>query len=689
MQNLKKTFNRFSLDQKVLTLIIIEVLGFCIVGFVAISQLRNVGGQVERIAEVTFPLHISVENIRTQILQQHITTSQITAGLSQRGFNETAYSIRKRLNQMNAENEIAVQKSIEFSEKYVRKVVLQQDQNENALSLNSEELLQGLFDLRRATQIQNQLIVSLSKITQNRGSGHYSDILQKFDASKLLVDQKLNDLSSKIEKIRIESIRHALYVKRIAIGFIVLTLLAAVVFFVGMLLLIVRRNISKPLQLLTDTINAFTAMLKVEESEFEKGLMERRDELGRMSRSFNRLKHDLWNQGQDLHEAIAEAEHANHAKSMFLAAASHDLRQPLHAMQMYIAALRQKVNDKDTLAVVDDIDAVSISTARLLSALLDVSQLEAGAIEPSIENFPINDVLNRVWREFAPFAKQKNLDFKMVPCKLHVRSDPVLLERILGNFMSNAIRYTESGGILLGVRRRSGLTSIEVWDTGRGIPNDQIQAIFEDFHQIDNEERDRSKGLGLGLAIAERLAICLSHEIACDSIVGKGSRFAVMVTPVAAKVSAPSIVEELDFLLHGLSGRRILLVEDDLEVLKATRRLLESWGCIVTLGTKLEEVMSLIQDQLSSPPELILADNRLPGGAEGVEVVQQVQQHFGYTIPSIIVTGDVQEEHLKEISSLGFRVLSKPVQPAKLRSLITQLLSENENSSISLKSISA
>ena len=168
----------------------------------------------------------------------------------------------------------------------------------------------------------------------------------------------IEKLTIKLERIRTESIRHAVYIKRIAIGFTVLTLLGALIFFIAMLLLIVRRNISKPLQLLTDTINAFTAMLKVEESEFEKGLMVRRDELGRMSRSFNRLKHDLWNQGQDLQDAKEDAEQANHAKSMFLAAASHDLRQPLHAMQMYIAALRQKVDDQEILTIVDDVDAV-------------------------------------------------------------------------------------------------------------------------------------------------------------------------------------------------------------------------------------------------------------------------------------------------------------------------------------------
>jgi len=671
----------------VLTLIVIEILGFCLLAFVAISQLRNVGDQVEQIERVTFPLHISIESVQARIFKQRINASGILTAVSQNSFNTDFDIVHPGVLKKYADDEIAIQKSIESTEELVRKVVLQQDQNENPLTSNSEELLQILFDLRRATRTQNDLVIKLVGQKDSTNVDFKSESLKQVDVAESSVDDILERLTTKLEKIRTESIRHAVSIKRIAIGFTVLTLLGALLFFILMLLLIVRRNISKPLQLLTDTINAFTAMLKVEESEFEKGLMLRRDEIGRMSRSFNRLKHDLWNQGQDLQDAKEEAEQANHAKSMFLAAASHDLRQPLHAMQMYIAALRQKVGDQETLAIVDDIDAVSNSTARLLSALLDVSQLEAGAIEPTFESFPIVDVMNRIWREFVPFAKQKGLDFRMVPSSVHVWSDPALLERILGNFMSNAIRYTQKGSILMGVRRRSGQISIEVWDTGLGIPDDQMHAIFQDFHQIDNEERDRSKGLGLGLAIAERLAICLSHEIACDSKVGEGSRFAVLVMPAQATPAVATKIENLEFLLHGLSGRRILLVEDDLEVLRATRQLLESWGCIVVQGTNLEDVLSVVNEQPLLPPDLILADNRLPGGAEGIVVASQVRDIFGYAIPCIIVTGDVQEDHLKEISSHGYRVMSKPVQPAKLRSLMSNMLENSDSKTDTAKTV--
>lgn len=674
MQSIKNTFNRFSLDQKVLTLICIEIIGFCIVGLVAISQLSKVGEQVEHIAGVTLPLHLSIENLHSQILVQQRNVRDIL--ISSRVDEGDGAS---KVNALLRIGEKEVSTNIEFAEKFIRKLVAQQNVNENVFFFNSENLLQALFNLRRVTLMHNGLVTKVLQQILIESTSDKVSVLSQIAASEDDVMENLSQLRQRLDVIRVESTRHAIYVKRIAIGFIVLTLLAAIAFFIAMLLLIVRRNISKPLQLLTDTINTFTAMIRVEESEFEKGLMLRRDELGRMSRSFNRLKHDLWSQGQDLHDAKEEAERANRAKSMFLASASHDLRQPLHAMQMYIAALRQKVAEPSVVAMVDDIDAVSISTGRLLSALLDVSQLEAGAIEPNFEVFPIEDVLNRVVREFGPVAKQKNLDFRLIPSSMAVRSDPVLLERILGNFLSNAIRYTQQGRILIGVRLRGEQVSIEVWDTGRGIPDDQTLAIFEDFHQIDNEERDRSKGLGLGLAIAKRLAACLSHKIECNSIVGRGSRFAVLVAAAGRHTEKVEKVDPIEKLIHGLAGTRVLLIEDDMEVSRATQRLLESWGCEVLTGCNLDEVMTLVKTHMSTPPEMIIADNRLPGEAEGAVVATKVQEYFGYTIPTVVVTGDVQEEHIRDISRHGYKLLFKPVQPAKLRALISNMTGSSVN----------
>jgi signal transduction histidine kinase/CheY-like chemotaxis protein len=437
-------------------------------------------------------------------------------------------------------------------------------------------------------------------------------------------------------------------------------------------LIIVRHNISKPLQLLTDTINAFTSWHKVEETEFEKDLIGRHDELGRMSRSFNRLKHDLWMQGQDLKEAKDVAERASRAKSVFLASASHDLRQPLNAMQMYIAALQLKLQDEEALKIVKDINAVSVSTSRLLNALLDVSQLEAGAITPQVEEIPVQDVLRRVFRSFAPVAREKGLELRLVNSSAFVRSDPVLLERIIGNFTSNAIRYTEQGAVLIGCRRRGAYISIEVVDTGCGILQSQIVSVFEDFYQINNKERDRGKGLGLGLAIAKRLSVCLGHELECSSILGKGSRFAVLVEACEGRVGQPEN-DALDMVMKGLTGTRILLIEDDIDVLKATRQLLESWGCMVYFGRNVDQVLSVTEGIKETPPDMIVADSWLPGNANGVEVVNQVREMLGVDIPAVIVTGDMDEGYIREITEMGFPVLSKPVQPAKLRATISHM----------------
>ncbi len=670
MQSLNKIFNQLSLDRKILILIAVEVAGFCIVGFVAVSQLRIVGDEAERMAKTILPLYIPAENIRTQILSRILETRGIMIAA-----NADGSAMQSGWFSGYFEDEKEVQKSIKATEEFIQRSVVQLSENENALTLHSEALLQNLLNLRWAAQTHYEWTIKLLQQIEDHSLPVNPEITQGIiDSEAVLMDQ-LETLTARLGTIRQESTRHVVYAERIAIGFVILTLLMVVIFFIAMLLLIVRRNISKPLQLLTDTINAFTAMQEVEESEFEKVIMARRDELGRMSRSFNRLKHDLWSQGQDLQDAKEEAERANRAKSMFLAAASHDLRQPLQAMQMYIAALRQKIDSSDALAVVEDIDAVSLSTARQLSALLDVSQLEAGAIQPSFEDFPIQEVLNRVFREFAPVAQQKNLDFQLVPSIVYVRSDPILLERILGNFMSNAIRYTHQGRILLGVRRKDSAIAVEVWDTGRGFPNDQALKIFEDFHQIDNEERDRSKGLGLGLAIAKRLAACLSHRIECDSVVGKGSRFAILVA-LSKKRLAENLPKAglLENLTHGLQGIRVLLVEDDVEVLKATRQLLKSWGCEVVTGRNIDEVIAMVERRAAAPPDVIIADNRLPGGAEGVEIASRVQKIIGHTIPTVIVTGDVQEDHLRDISGYGYQVMFKPVQPARLRSLISNMI---------------
>lgn len=651
------------------------------VAFVAFSQIRVVGNEVKQMTSVTLPLYVSVENIGTNIQSQYLNTRAIIFSTIQiRGRDETNKLFpRAQSNYIDGEKKL--RDSITSIEKFISKLALKPGGSErDVIFFYSEALLQGVVELKSASYDYNRLVVGLLEQLFDGSLQMDINTMNNLESSEAVLMNKLLNLSAKLENIRVVSAEHAIYVERVAIGFIILTSIFAIIFFIGIVLLIVRLNISKPLQLLTDTINAFTSWHKVEESEFEKELIERQDELGRMSRSFNRLKHDLWKQGQKLKEAKDQAEKASRAKSVFLASASHDLRQPLSAMQMYIAALKLKVTDEDALKIIKDINAVSVSTAHLLSALLDVSQLEAGAIKPRIINFPVQDMLRGVFRSFSPVAKDKGLDIRLSNSSVWVRSDPILLERIIGNFTSNAIRYTEEGRVLIGCRRRGAKVSIEVLDTGCGIPDNQIIPVFEDFYQLNNKERDRGKGLGLGLAIAKRLSICLGHELECNSDVGRGSRFAVLVE-VGEAVLKPPEDNILEFVMRGLTGVCVLLIEDDIDVLKATQQLMETWGCNVYSGRDLDGVLRVVDEHKTTPPDIIVADHRLPGEANGIEVATRVQAMLERTIPTVIVTGDVDEEHIRRITDQGcYPVLCKPVQPAKLRAVISHVVGSKSES---------
>ena len=538
-------------------------------------------------------------------------------------------------------------------------------------------MLSELYELRKVNQIYYQLVVN-NLFAEKNIEILTIDIndLHEISSTEDILLLQARKVNAELEKIIFASKSKITYVERIAVSYIVITSLIALLFVVTMVLVIVRMNISKPLQLLTDSINRYTPLHKVEEIEDEQNILLREDELGRMGRSFNRLKKDLWEQGEGLQNAKFDAERANKAKSVFLASASHDLRQPLNAMQMYIAALQSKVKDKEILRIIEDINSVSISTARLLNALLDVSELEVGAIKPRHEIFSVNNILISIFQSYLPLAKDKELDFRIVPSSLYVRSDPALLERILGNFMSNAIRYTNKGSVLIGCRKRGDKVSIEVWDTGCGISDDQMSLIYEDFYQVENKERDRGKGLGLGLALAKRLADSLDHTINSKSTLGAGSCFSVSVD--LAENKADKNLDDGFMNIMNLSGVNVFLVEDDIDVLKATKQLLESWGCKVKTARNKDEVMNLIKENPYNNPDIILADNRLPGDSSGIDITYLIQEKLQATIPCVIMTGDVERNHVQSIIDQGFPVLLKPIQPAKFRAMLSHLIQAYE-----------
>ena len=676
-------FNRLSLNQKILALLVVEVFGFIAVMLVAFSQISTVGNETKQMSSITIPLIESVNTIDENVYKQSLSVKELFITVSQIVNQDSEKtSFYDKYNQLLANDTIRTEflianqklkKSIADTESFIKIVNSEEKADIDIISSHQEKLLSELYELRKVNQIYYQLVVNNLFAEKNIDilSIHMNDLNEISSTENLLLAQA-GKVNSELEAIIFASKSKITYVERIANSYIVITSLIALLFVISMVLVIVRMNISKPLQLLTDSINRYTPLHKVEEFEDEKVILAREDELGRMGRSFNRLKQDLWEQSEGLQNAKIDAERANKAKSLFLASASHDLRQPLNAMQMYIAALQSKVKDKEILRIIEDINSVSISTARLLNALLDVSELEVGAIKPRFESFSVNNMLISIFQSFLPLAKDKGLNFRVVPSSLYVRSDPALLERILGNFMSNAIRYTNKGSVLIGCRKRGDKVSIEVWDTGCGISDDQMSLIYEDFYQIENKERDRGKGLGLGLALAKRLSESLEHKIVSKSTFGSGSCFSVLVN--IGEKTVDENQDESFMNIMNLSGANILLVEDDMDVLKATKQLLESWGCKVKTARNKDEVMNLIKENPYDNPDIILADNRLPGDASGIDITYLIQEKLQASIPCVIMTGDVERNHVQSIIDQGFPVLLKPIQPAKFRAMLSHLI---------------
>ena len=676
-------FNRLSLNQKILALLVVEVFGFIAVMLVAFSQISTVGNETKLMSSITIPLIESVNTIDENVYKQSLSVKELfitVSAIVNQDSEKTSYY--EKYNQLLENDTIRtdflianqkLRKSIADTEAFIKIVNSDEIGDIDIISSHQEKLLSELYELRKVNQIYYQLVVNNLFAEKNIDilSIHMNDLNEISSTENLLLAQA-GKVNSELEAIIFASKSKITYVERIANSYIVITSLIALLFVISMVLVIVRMNISKPLQLLTDSINRYTPLHKVEEFEDEKVILAREDELGRMGRSFNRLKQDLWEQSEGLQNAKIDAERANKAKSLFLASASHDLRQPLNAMQMYIAALQSKVKDKEILRIIEDINSVSISTARLLNALLDVSELEAGAIKPRFESFSVNNMLISIFQSFLPLAKDKGLNFRVVPSSLYVRSDPALLERILGNFMSNAIRYTNKGSVLIGCRKRGDKVVIEVWDTGCGISDDQMSLIYEDFYQIENKERDRGKGLGLGLALAKRLSESLEHKIVSKSTFGSGSCFSVLVN--IGEKTVDENQDESFMNIMNLSGANILLVEDDMDVLKATKQLLESWGCKVKTARNKDEVMNLIKENPYDNPDIILADNRLPGDASGIDITYLIQEKLQVSIPCVIMTGDVERNHVQSIIDQGFPVLLKPIQPAKFRAMLSHLI---------------
>ncbi|MBF0562957.1 MAG: response regulator [Alphaproteobacteria bacterium] len=384
-------------------------------------------------------------------------------------------------------------------------------------------------------------------------------------------------------------------------------------------------------------------------------------------------------QAELAHAAKAQAEQANAAKSRFLAAASHDLRQPLQALIWYKDSLLEMVEDTAALTLLARCDEALDAMTDILNTLLDINQLEAGVVRAEMSCFPISRLLERLARQFACDAAVRDLDLRVVQNRLPVVSDPRLLEHILRNLLSNAVKYTPKGKVLLGCRRRGDTLRIEVLDRGTGIPEEQLQAVFEEFHQVNNAARERSKGLGLGLAIVQRLASLLEHTIDVRSELGKGSVFAITV-PLSPEPPLPlpgSLTQDgVPRSSPPRQSNTVLIVEDDPAVRGALRLMLNRAGYrTLSAGdgdTALAKALSA-----AIQLDLIIADYNLPNSMNGLQVIAHLRELArDRQLPAIILTGDIATDTRQEITRQGCEYICKPVSPTELLRHIRYLLGQ-------------
>ena len=400
------------------------------------------------------------------------------------------------------------------------------------------------------------------------------------------------------------------------------------------------------------------------------------DELQALGDRFNAMADELQSSYGTLErkvdERTRELSEANRARSRLIAATSHDLRQPLHALNLLVAQLGAENEPRERTRLASRVEAALASINALFSGLLDVSKLDAGVMHAEPMAFPLQQVLDRVDVASAPTARARNLELRIRLSTAWVVSDPVLLERIVVNLVGNALRYTRAGAVLVGCRRRADAVRIEVWDTGIGIPDHEVAKIFEDFYQVPIPGAPRGEGLGLGLSIVSRLSHLLGHAVSVRSVPGRGSCFSVTVpqtssrTPSSPATTVPAIV--------GLRDRSILIIDNDPLVLESTALLLRSWGCEVSALTRAP------QDQIAigNVPDLMIVDMHLDAGEDGVSTVARLRCRFGHPVPALIMTGDVSQATRDQVAGAHLPMLEKPVSPLRMRTVLTRLLLQRD-----------
>jgi CheY-like chemotaxis protein/two-component sensor histidine kinase len=369
----------------------------------------------------------------------------------------------------------------------------------------------------------------------------------------------------------------------------------------------------------------------------------------------------------ELGRAKGEAEQANISKTRFLAAASHDILQPLNAARLYVTSLVERQRGRDDAQLITNVDASLDAVEEIFGALLDISRLDTGAMKPEISVFRIDELLRQLEVEFTPLAQEKGLRMKFIPCSLAVQSDRRLLRRLLQNLVSNAIKYTPQGRVLVGCRRHKRRLRIDIYDTGLGVPASKKQAIFQEFHRLDQGAK-AARGLGLGLSIVERIARVLDYRITVSSALGRGSRFSVEV-PLSA-VIPPSRQQAVRADRVQLSGIAVLCIDNEPPILDGMQTLLEGWGCRVLKAPHLEAATALVAEAQMAPDGL-LVDYHLDDGS-GIAAIAELRRRFAADLPAILITADRSPHVRADARAQGIQLLHKPLKPAALRALLTQ-----------------
>ncbi|MCO7245422.1 MULTISPECIES: NahK/ErcS family hybrid sensor histidine kinase/response regulator [unclassified Halomonas] len=379
---------------------------------------------------------------------------------------------------------------------------------------------------------------------------------------------------------------------------------------------------------------------------------------------------------QALRQAKQLAEDANASKTRFLAAASHDLLQPLNAARLFTSALMQNVTVPDTQRTIGHIDNSLQAAEELLSTLLDISKLDAGALTPRRSHFALADIFRPLRAEFEVMADERGLDLVVVPTQQWVDSDPQMLRRIVQNFLSNAIRYTQEGRVMLGCRRQGERLVIEVWDSGPGIPDSKLSEIFQEFRRLDQVSRHKEseKGLGLGLSIADRMSRVLDHPIKVRSWEGTGTVFSVSVPRVEARETRADDQDQGPRRTgNKLAGTRIVCIDNETLILEGMTAMLSGWGCEVFTATSIGGAKSILRN-MDGDPDAILADYHLDNEVTGLMALEALSERLTTAVPGIVITADRTEAVAEEVKRAGYQLLLKPVRPAALRALLTRTL---------------